>query len=151
MPNFAVAFKDETIRLAKKEVRRETEAGKKAASQFRTDIAKLKLQVAVLEKLVARLDGAAKKAKAEAGAADSAEPTRFRFSAKRLAAQRQKQGLSATGMGVLLSVSAQTIYNWEAGKSRPRPQQLAALAAVREMGKREIAARLADEPTPTAR
>jgi DNA-binding transcriptional regulator YiaG len=45
-------------------------------------------------------------------------------------------------MGTLVGVSAQTIYNWEAGKSRPRQQQLAALAAVRGMGKRQIKERL---------
>jgi DNA-binding transcriptional regulator YiaG len=68
--------------------------------------------------------------------------TKFRFSAKRLAAQRQKLGLSAGDMGALIGVSAQTIYNWEAEKSRPRQSQLASIAAVRKMGKRAIKAQL---------
>ena len=68
--------------------------------------------------------------------------TKFRFSAKRLAAQRKKLGLSAGDMGALIGVSPQTIYNWEAGKSRPRQQQLAAIAAIRGVGKREIKAKL---------
>jgi DNA-binding transcriptional regulator YiaG len=46
-------------------------------------------------------------------------------------------------MGALVGVSAQTVYNWEAGKSRPRQQQLAAIAAIRKLGKREAQARLA--------
>jgi DNA-binding XRE family transcriptional regulator len=45
-------------------------------------------------------------------------------------------------MGTLLRVSAQTIYNWEAEKSRPRQEQLAAIAALRGLGKREAAAKL---------
>ena len=43
----------------------------------------------------------------------------------------------------MAGVSAQTIYNWEAGKSRPRAQQLAALGALRSMGKRQAKAQLA--------
>jgi DNA-binding transcriptional regulator YiaG len=47
-------------------------------------------------------------------------------------------------MGTLIGVSAQTIYNWEAGKTRPRQNQLAAIAAIRKMGKREIKAQLSE-------
>jgi transcriptional regulator with XRE-family HTH domain len=39
-------------------------------------------------------------------------------------------------------VSALTIYSWESGKSRPRKKQLAGLAAVRRLGKREARKRL---------
>ncbi len=35
-----------------------------------------------------------------------------------------------------------TIYNWESGNSRPRPEQLAALVAVRKLGKREAIKKL---------
>jgi hypothetical protein len=31
---------------------------------------------------------------------------------------------------------------WESGKTKPRPQSLAAIAALRGIGKREVAARL---------
>jgi DNA-binding transcriptional regulator YiaG len=41
-----------------------------------------------------------------------------------------------------VGVSAQTIYNWEAGTSRPKAEQLAVFAAVRKMGKREVKERL---------
>jgi DNA-binding XRE family transcriptional regulator len=46
-------------------------------------------------------------------------------------------------MGALIGVSAQTIYNWEAEKSRPRKVQLASIAAVRKLGRRAIKAILA--------
>ena len=71
--------------------------------------------------------------------------TKFRFSAKRFAAQRQKLGLSAGDMGTLLGVSGQTVYHWESGKTRPRQSQLAAIAAVRGLGKRAIKAQLANQ------
>jgi hypothetical protein len=45
-------------------------------------------------------------------------------------------------MGLLLGVSGQSIYHWEAEKSRPRPAQLQAIAALRKLGKREARRRL---------
>ena len=140
MPNFATVMKDEILRLARKEVRKELEGVKKASAQYRADIAALKRQVAALETQQARTQKAGPmKAVAEA---DSETSTKFRFSAARFAKQRQKLGLSAADMGTLLGVSAQTVYHWESGKTRPRQGQLAAIAAVRKLGKRGIKAQL---------
>lgn len=148
MPNLASVMKDEICRLARKEVRSELETLKKASTQYRSDIAALKRQVAALEKQQARLGKAGpKKVAVEA---DSESTTKFRFSAKRFAAQRGKLGLSAAEMGTLLGVSAQTVYHWESGKTRPRQSQLAAIATVRGMGKKAIKAALmenAGDPT----
>jgi DNA-binding XRE family transcriptional regulator len=143
MPNFASVLKDEIVRLAKKEVRREVEGLKKASAQYRSEIAGLKRRVAVLEKQQGRLEK--KNTGQGAVATTGEETTRLRYSAKRFAAQRQKLGLTAADMGTLVGVSAQTIYNWEAEKSRPRQQQLAAIAALRGMGKRQAKARLASQ------
>ena len=141
MPNIATVLKDEILRLARKEVRRELEGLKKASAQYRSDIAALKRQVAALAKQQARI---VKNVPGKVAPAEEGEgTTKFRFSAKRFATQRAKLGLSAGDMGTLIGVSAQTIYNWEAEKSRPRQQQLAAIAAVRKLGKREIKAQLA--------
>ena len=140
MPNIASVLKDEILRLARKEVRKELEGLKKASGQYRSDIAALKRQVATLEKQVARVDKTGPKNAAIAR--EGEETTRFRFSAKRFAAMRGKLGLSAGDMGTLLGVSGQTVYHWESGKTRPRQGQLAAIAAVRKLGKREIQAHL---------
>jgi len=141
MPNFASVLKEEIVRLARKEVRQETEGLKKASAQYRSDIAALKRRIASLEKQLSHVE---KKAVGKASAADAKEGgTPMRFSAKGLAKQRQRLGLSAAEMGSLIGVSAQTVYNWETGKSRPRAQQLAAIAAVRGMGKRQVKAKLA--------
>ena len=43
-----------------------------------------------------------------------------------------------------VGVSGLTIYNWEHEKSRPRQAQLAALVAVRGIGKREALMKLAE-------
>ena len=65
-----------------------------------------------------------------------------RFSSRSVKAQRDRLGFSAKDYGLLVGVSGLTIYNWEQDKSRPRQAQLAALAAVRGIGKREALARL---------
>ncbi len=142
MPNIASALKEEIIRLARKELRSETERLKKASSQYRSDIAALKRRVEALEKQASHLEKKAKSSQQPMEASAGTVPVRF--SAKGLASQRQRLGLAATEMGLLLGVSAQTIYNWETGKSRPRQQQLAAIAALRGLGKRQVKARLAE-------
>ena len=54
-------------------------------------------------------------------------------------------------MGLLLGVSGQSIYHWEAEKSRPRQAQLQAIAALRKIGKREAKRKLAELAGPEAK
>ena len=56
--------------------------------------------------------------------------------------QRERLGLSAEDFGKLLGVSAQSIYNWEHEKARPRAEQLGKVATLRGIGKREAKVRL---------
>ncbi len=65
-----------------------------------------------------------------------------RFSRRGLKTHREKVGLSAADYAKLVGVSAQTIYNWERGTSKPRQEQFASLIAVRDLGKREAWKRL---------
>ena len=65
-----------------------------------------------------------------------------RFSARSVKSQRERLGFSAADYAKLVGVSPLTIYNWEQGKSRPQKAQLASLAAVRGIGKREALAKL---------
>lgn len=141
MPNIASIFKDEILRLARKEVRKEIEPLKKASAQYRSEIAALKRRLAVLEKGQVRQEKKASKVVAVDNEAEG--NTRVRFSAKGFATKRQKLGISAGDMGKLLGVSGQTVYHWETGKSRPRQKQIAAIAAVRKLGKRKALAMLA--------
>jgi DNA-binding transcriptional regulator YiaG len=141
MPNLASILKEEILRLARKEIRNEIEGLRKASSQYRSEIAQLKRRVDQLEKQQARVS---KKVLNTPEATETREEgTRIRFSAKRLAAQRQKLGLSAADMGLLIGVSGQSVYHWEAEKTRPRQAQLQAIAALRKIGKREAKRKLA--------
>ena len=60
-----------------------------------------------------------------------------------LRSQRKRLGLSAADYGKLIGVTGQTIYSWEQETSRPRKQQVARVASLRHLGKREALARLA--------
>jgi DNA-binding transcriptional regulator YiaG len=144
MANIASLLKEEIVRLARKEIRAETAGLKKASAQYRSEIAALKRRVATQEQQLSRLGKKAAK-RDEASAEPDAE-TKVRFVAKGFKTLRQRLGLSANDMGKLLEVSAQSIYNWEAENSSPRKQQLAKIAMLRGMGKREVAAMLEKLP-----
>ena len=142
MPNIAVVLKEESARLARKEIRAETQEFKKVSAQYRAHIAALRRRVDALERQVKRVGKAAgRAAPAEDEGKDGDTPRRF--SATRLAAQRRKLGLSAADFATLLGVSGQSVYKWEHGEARPRTRQLEAIAALRGVGKREAAERLA--------
>jgi len=141
MPNIASILKSEIARVARKELRGETLNLKKAVGAHRAEIAALKRRTQALEQELRRLGKASAKA---APAAANEEPSQtLRFSAKGLASQRRRLALSADDCGLLLGTSGQSIYNWEAGKVRPRAEHMPAIATLRAMGKREAAARLA--------
>jgi DNA-binding transcriptional regulator YiaG len=143
MPNIASILKAEISRVARKEVRAEIETLKKASVTHRASIAELRRQVNALEKELRRVaKGATRPATVPDSDHEAATGTKRRFSATRLAAHRAKLGLSAASYGQLVGVSGQTIYHWEQGKARPRAAQLESLAAVRDLGAREVAERL---------
>ena len=137
MPNLATVIKDEIVRLSRKECRRQIDPVRKTTTQLRHVVVTLKRQVAQLERQVAMLTR-----KVIGKTATKPDPKPSRFSAKGLQAQRSRLDLSAAEFGNLLGVSAQSIYNWESEKARPRAEQIAKLAALRGLGKREVVARL---------
>lgn len=142
MTNIANVLKAEITRLARKELKSETASLAKASAQYRRDIAALKREFAALEKSVRRLSKESKRAVVSQDEGEAGGARRFR--AGGFAAHRKRLGLSAEEFGKLIGVSAQSIYKWESGKTRPRASQLEAIAAVRKLGKREAAAKLAE-------
>lgn len=149
MPNVAALLKQEITRLARKEDRGAIDPLKKASAQHRRAIAALRRQIAQLQRQFATLGRRLEKG---AGAAPAApEGPKVRFVARGLRSHRARLGLSAAEYGKLVGVSAQSIYNWEQGAARPRAAQLAALVALRGIGKREAQARLQQGPGATSK
>ena len=145
MSNFAQQLKNEISRLARKESKAEVAALKKSSTQYRSEIANLKKRVLALEAIVKKISKNESRTVSNERGETTEKNLRFRVSG--FAALRKKLGLSAAQMGRLLGVSAQSVYHWETGKTKPRASQLAAIASVRTLGKKEVAARLsATEP-----
>lgn len=135
MSSLAKVLKDEITRLARKEARAEAASLQKASAQYRRDIAGLKRHIRNLERRVTFLEGQERKRVKADTPVEKAD--QVRFSPKYVKSHREKLGLSAADYATLVGVSALTIYNWEQGKSKPRAQQLADWAAIRNLGKRE--------------
>ena len=139
MPNTVSVLKAEISRLARKEVKAELAATKKATATHRREIAELKRQLRDQAKKIAELERAM-------ATAIPAEPevdvANVRFSPKWVRTHREKLQLYQANYAALVGVSALTIYNWESKRTRPATKQLAAWGAVRALGKREAWARL---------
>lgn len=142
MPNIATVLKAEIARVARKEIRSETVQLRQAVNASRKEIAALKRRLAELERQAKKLSRARAPVAVRDEEAAGEGGTRLRFSASALAKQREKLGLSTAKFAALIGVSPASIHNWESGVSRPRQAQLAAIAKVRGLGKREALARV---------
>ena len=140
MPNLNTVLKDEICRLARKEIRSQMGATKRAVGQYRREIAALKRQLQEQGRKTVFLEAQERK-RLSNGVAEKT-PSGGRFSPKWLRSHRERLCVSADGYGKLVGVSAKTVYNWEQGKSKPLKKQLAALVAVRGLGKKEVVKRI---------
>ena len=129
MANLLNLLSDKIRRLARREIRAQTQKTRRLTAQHRRGLAALKRQVASLGRAVAFLERQERRRVASPPAPQDAKGVRF--SARSVKAQRARLGLSAKDFGRLVGVAALTIYAWESGKSRPRKKQLPGLAAGR--------------------
>ena len=168
MASLANALKEEIGALARREVRRQTAPADKAMVRCAREIAALKREVQALEHELAslgtppqpgptvppkktsdRTPRSRRAASKVSATSTSAKPSpRDHFSGEALKAHRERLGLSASNYGKLIGVSELSIYNWEQGKARARKSSVDAWTAIRRIGKREAAERLASLKTP---
>ncbi|WP_186453775.1 helix-turn-helix domain-containing protein [Denitratisoma sp. DHT3] len=140
MPNIAALLKQEIVRQVRKELRAETLTLKKSLVQHRTEIRDLKQRLAVLERQPSRTSASQPRA-TPLPTQDGASP-KFRFRPAGLKKMREQFELTAAVLASILQVSTQTVYNWEAGSSRPSQEQLTKFAILKKMGKRKVQATL---------
>jgi len=140
--NIATALKEEVSRISRKEIRNETAQLKKAVARYRSDIADLKRRLTAAEQFLTKIRKSGGTPRPAAQTSKPEGTAGIRFSAKGFRTLRERLDLSGPETAKLLRVSVQTIYNWEAGTSKPREPQLSAIAVLRKAGKREVAARL---------
>ncbi len=141
MPNVQSVLRQEIQRLARKEVRSELEATKKAIAQHRREIAELKRRNTALERTVSYLQSR-ETTRMKARPLSAEPPKGTRYSVRSLLAQRRRSGLSQTDYASLVGVSSSTIYNWESGSTKPSGKHLATLVSLRGIGKREAKRRM---------
>jgi DNA-binding XRE family transcriptional regulator len=142
MPNLAATLKAEISRLARKEVRAETESLRKTVAALRVDLQTTKKKLRELEAQSRKPSRARPAPTTSAEVEPSSPDARFRFSAKGLASNRKRLGLSADDFGRLVGATGQAVAGWERGANKPREKYLPAIAELRGIGKREVAKRL---------
>ncbi|MFA7238388.1 MAG: helix-turn-helix transcriptional regulator [Phycisphaeraceae bacterium] len=143
MANFTKAFRDEVARLTRRALSTELGQLKHAGAQHRRDLAWLKRDNAKLLRKVAFLEKQEARRVADAPEAPAASARTVRYSAAWLKKHRDKIGFSAEDYAKLIGCSAQSIYMWEQGKTKPRAAQLTKLAAIRGIRRREAESMLA--------
>ncbi|MEY2622313.1 MAG: hypothetical protein RIT26_2133 [Pseudomonadota bacterium] len=134
-------LKAEMVRQSKRATKADLGDVSKKLNAQRKEIAALKRQVSELTRAMKQVARLAPKTGPRVETTDSEQKLRFR--APGFASLRQKLGLTQADMARLIGVSSLTVLKWEKGASRPRASQLAAIAAVRKMGKREVLKKLA--------
>jgi DNA-binding transcriptional regulator YiaG len=143
MTSIAKLLKETIERTAKKQVRSETEAIRKASARYRKTIADLSARLKQMEQELAAIRRQISSS-ASSGSAQQ-ETGNLRFSAKGLQSLRNKLGISKTECGRLLGVSGRTVGSWESGLARPSAEQVIDIADIRNLGKREVRSRLEEK------
>src|SRR5437588_791204 len=136
VPNFAGALKGEIQRLARKEVRSTVMPLKKLVAGLRRRVAQQRRLIADLEHDVRR--GVKSTRAATTPAAGDDERSQIRFSPPWVRQHRKKLKMSRRVYAKLIGVSAQSIFGWETGRTRPRRGALESWRRIRGMGVREV-------------
>ncbi len=135
MANIAGVLREEILRLARKELRKQTGAFKRASAQYRRDIAELKRRISNLQRRLSPIER--QTTRTASVPIPKGDANGVRFTAKGLRSQRQRLALSAADFGKLVGVTGQSVYSWEHELSRPRKQQVVRIASLRHLGKKE--------------
>ena len=138
------SLKAEIARVARKELKDELLTIRKTTSAHRSEIATLKRQVKTLTSELKAHKRTVKSAGTPASMVGEAAPTPrgFRYNSERFAALRAKLGLTQAEMAKLIGASSLSVHKWEKGPVQPRAAQLARIAAVMKLGKREATEKL---------
>lgn len=134
-------LKSEVSRLARKELKAEIDAIRKAAAAQRSEIAALKRDMKTALAQIKRHERTL--AALVPKEPEPTEKTRSTdFGPEQFAALRAKWGITQAQMAKVVGASPLSIYKWESGKVQPRAAQLERIQAVRGLGKRAVLAML---------
>ena len=144
MPNIALIFKNEIMRLARKEVKRATGSIYASVKDVKQQNSALKKRVAELERQLMVLQGKTAAAFGTPAAAESETP-HTRLGASSIRKLRSRLNLNRHDMALLLDVNQNSIFLWEQAKAKPRAATRAKIIALRTMKKNAVAALLIEK------
>ena len=145
MPDVARVLREEVQRLAKRQVKAGLAPIKRDTVRLKKNVADLRRELTALTRtgreLLARVTAVVATRQTEVATERAAT---LRPTSKSLARLRRRLGLTQVEFGSLLGVSGQAVLNWERKGSRVRMRSanLAALAGIQRIGKREARRRL---------
>ncbi len=151
MPNIAKAFKDEIIRLSRKEAKAAIAPVRKPSIAARKALACLKKRVSALEKATKSLSAILSNIPVQKPVVE--EGKNVRITGKGMRSLRKRLRLTQTAFARLVGVSGQNAYQWERknGPLRVRDATKAAILAIRNLTATEARARLAQMPAKKAK
>lgn len=140
MPNFQQLIGEEIRRLARKELKSAVEPLKSQIGTLRKNVATQNRRIATLEKALRIETSRTVEPMAAPAPIAAAEPGKvLRITPERIRKLREKLGVSQERFAELLGVNLHSVSRWESGKTSPRPEQKARIAAIRDMGKTQQA------------
>ena len=145
MPDVARVLREEVQRLAKRQVKAGLAPVKRDNVRLKKHVADLRRELTALTRtsreLLARVTAVVATKETEVATERAAM---LRPTSKSLARLRRRLDLTQVEFGRLLGVSGQAVLNWESKGSRVRMRSanLAALAGIQKIGKREARRRL---------
>ena len=136
MGKIETALKAEVIRLSRREIRSMTAKSIEEVRRLRQRVAKLEQELRSIK--TARADEMAKrKIKTATETLSTEKGATVRLSPKLIRSLRKKLDISQAELAKLVGVSAVAVGSWESGRSKPRDESKARIAALRSLGRRE--------------
>ena len=145
MPNIAQIFKDEILRLARKEIKAATENFNNTVRDLKHQNVLLKKEIAGLTEQLATLQIQRKTITANP-AKEANRPDKRRLGAAGIRKLRSRLDLNRQEMALLLGVNPNSIFLWERSKAKPRPATREKIIALRSMSKDRVESILAELP-----
>ena len=144
MPNLQQLLNEEIRRLVRKEIKDELGEQRKQLVLMRKNIIEQNHRIKMLEKMIPVTPQSGLPVPEV-----SVEAKSVRITAKQIRTLREKLGLSQGKFAVLLGVNLNSVRYWESEKVEPREAQKRKVAAIRDMGKRELARLMAEKNIST--
>ena len=143
MGKIETVLKDEIRRLARRETKGLIKKHIDELRRLRKRVASLERELGAMKAARAQEQAKRKVTTAVAAVAGEKVPT-VRLSPRLIRSLRARLGISQAELAKLVGVSTLAVGNWELGKSKPRDESKARIAALRSLGRREVRRLLAE-------